>query len=267
MPQKPIVVIYMPTPVGGVPHLVDPSNQISFLHSVSVEIGSCRQQPHHQIRGFHHVSAVVQPVERYGLAAIAVDKMRVNSMIGVSFRQKVYDLNQPVQRCLAADPLPFHRYNGSQYPKSSASDCTGLRTKCSLAEIRLIVRLIDKIQIEIRSNRIAPFSRHAAVRMCIMPEIPERLTLDGLQQLFIGKIFDEADCLDELARSHIVFVEPGWSERLRPIDGKCRRPEKLRRNDKNHQQSFHLTKAFSRKQRARRFLSVCSACPFMLRRR
>src|SRR6266436_6614883 len=85
MPQKSIVVVYMPTPIGSIPHLVDPSNQISFLHSVSIEIGSSRQQSHHQIGGLHHVSAIVQSVERNGLSGIAIDKMRVNAMIGVGF--------------------------------------------------------------------------------------------------------------------------------------------------------------------------------------
>src|SRR5215475_5662432 len=76
VPQKPIVVVYMPTPVGSVPHLIDPPHQISFFCSISIEIGPCRQEPHHQIRGFYNVSAIVQPVECNGLARIAIDKMR-----------------------------------------------------------------------------------------------------------------------------------------------------------------------------------------------
>src|SRR4029077_10284586 len=104
------------------------------------------------------------------------------------FGQKVDDLNQTLQRGFTTDPLSFHRHNGSQYPKSGASDGTCLRAKCSFAEIWFVICLIDKIQIEIRLNGIAPFSCHAAVGMCVMPEIPECLALDGLQQVLIRKI-------------------------------------------------------------------------------
>src|ERR1700730_16352053 len=67
MPQKSLVVVYMPSPIGRTPRLIDPSRQISFLDGVLVEIGTRRQQSHHQVGGFHHVGAIVYPVARNGL--------------------------------------------------------------------------------------------------------------------------------------------------------------------------------------------------------
>src|ERR1700693_6573884 len=104
--------------------------------------------------------------------------MGINPMIGVGFVQKLRYWNQSVQRCLTTDPVSFHRYKGSQYPESGTSDRARLRAKRPFAEIWFIICLIDKIPIEIRPDRIAPFSCHATVRMRIMPKIPESLALD-----------------------------------------------------------------------------------------
>src|SRR5579864_7949517 len=82
MPKK-LAIMYMPIPIGRSRHLIYSFGQILFLESVSVEISACRQQSHHQVGGFHQISAIVDAVERNGLPGFAVDEVWINPVISV----------------------------------------------------------------------------------------------------------------------------------------------------------------------------------------
>ena len=121
---------------------------------------------------------VVHTVERNGPSGVAVDEMGIDA-VRSSFLEKVDDLDQAVEGRFTADPLSLHRHDGRHDPEAGAADRARLRAERSFGYIGLAVRLVDVIQIKVCPDRIAPLSRHAAVRMGIVPEIPEGLALHG----------------------------------------------------------------------------------------
>ena len=199
-------VLFVPRPVDSFPHNGNLVPEIDFKRTVTIEILPCCQQPHHQVRSLHKVSALVQPAECYRFAGLTVHKVREYTVEGLGLKEEFDYLMQSLECGILAYPASFDRYAERHNAESAASDRNGLRSVSVFGEIGVSPGFVDIVPVGRTLDGVAAFARETGNGMAEFPEKPESLPLDGFQQFIVRKALDDAYRLDRFKILIIAFI-------------------------------------------------------------